>query len=231
MSDQRDRIVAPRPARTAALTAGQRPRRAGRGRALTASGLPAALAIGGLLPIGAGGSVTQQAARPPSSVLCQGYAKCNGRGYSSHGYGARGWRSYWRMSAGNQCTNYAAFVESTVFHASTPGYLLGNGGQWASTARAHGVTVNRIPAVGAVAEWDGGAPGIGPMRSRSAPPGMIPLVGDWDGDGRDGIGYYDPRNGTFHLRDSPSAGRASYTFKFGPRGMIPLAGNWSGARG
>jgi surface antigen len=136
--------------------------RAGSGTALTARGLPALLAIG-LLPIGAGGPVTLQAAHPPSSVLCQGYSQCNARGYSSHSYGARGWRSYWRMSAGNECTNYAAFVESTVYHARTPGYLLGNGGQWASTARAHGVTVNRTPAVGAVAEWDGGAPGMGPV--------------------------------------------------------------------
>jgi surface antigen len=163
LSDQRDRIEEPRPARKTVLAAGRRAWQAGSGRALTARGLPAVLAIGGFLPIGAGGSITQQAARPPSSVLCQGYAPCNARGFSSHGYGARGGRSYWRMSAGNQCTNYAAFVESTVFHAHTPGYLLGNGGQWASTARAHGVTVNRIPAVGAVAEWDGGAPGIGPM--------------------------------------------------------------------
>ena len=107
MSDQRDRIEESRPARTTVRAAGRRAWRAGSGRALAAGGLPAVLAIGGLLPIGAG-SVSQQAARAPSSVMCQGYAGCNARGLSSHGYGARGSRSYWRMSAGNQCTNYSS---------------------------------------------------------------------------------------------------------------------------
>ncbi len=45
--------------------------------------------------------------------------------------------------------------------APVPGYLLGNAGQWQASAAAHGVTVNQVPSVGAVAEWDGGAYGIG----------------------------------------------------------------------
>ena len=68
---------------------------------------------------------------------------------------------FWRMYAGNNCTNYAAYAESTAFGAPAPSYLLGNAGQWAASAAAHGVPVNGTPAVGAVAEWDGGAPGMG----------------------------------------------------------------------
>jgi surface antigen len=48
-----------------------------------------------------------------------------------------------------------------VYHVATPRFLLGNGGQWAYTARAHGVLVNHTPSVGAVAEWNGGTAGLG----------------------------------------------------------------------
>jgi hypothetical protein len=65
------------------------------------------------------------------------------------------------MTPGNQCTNYAAFVEATVYHVKEPSFLLGDGGQWAATAAAHGIVVNGRPSVGAVAEWNAGAPGIG----------------------------------------------------------------------
>jgi surface antigen len=98
----------------------------------------------------------------PSRTLCTGWTACTHRGYPSYKYQAQGARSYWRMTAGDQCTNYAAYVESTVYHVRRPRYLLGNGGQWAASASAHGVLVNHTPSVGAVAEWVGGAFGIGP---------------------------------------------------------------------
>jgi surface antigen len=66
------------------------------------------------------------------------------------------------MIAGNECTNYVAYVEHRVFRARTPRYLLGDAGQWAATARAHGVRVNHTPTVGSVAEWNGGTHGMGP---------------------------------------------------------------------
>jgi surface antigen len=65
------------------------------------------------------------------------------------------------MYAGNNCTNYVAYVESTVFGVRTPSYLLGNAGQWAATAAAHGVPVDQTPAVGAVAVWYGGTASMG----------------------------------------------------------------------
>jgi surface antigen len=66
------------------------------------------------------------------------------------------------MDAGNQCTNYAAYVESTVYRVARPNYNLGNGGDWATNARNHGVLVNAIPSVGSVAEWNAGDYGMGP---------------------------------------------------------------------
>src|SRR4051794_34710002 len=36
--------------------------------------------------------------------------------------------------------------------------------------------------------------------------GWLPVVGDWDGDGVDGVGVVDPSTGMWHLRNHPSAG-------------------------
>ena len=135
-----------------------------RTRAIAASGLPAVLTVGGLIPILTNGATPALSpSYQPSTVVCSGWRHCDARGLNSYGYAARAWRSYWRMSPGDQCTNYAAYVESAVYHVREPRFLLGNGGQWAGTAAAHGVLVNHRPSVGAVAEWNGGTFGIGPV--------------------------------------------------------------------
>jgi surface antigen len=127
--------------------------------------VPAALAAGLALlatagPAAAAGPAVSQVA---SSVLCTGWTGCAGSGYASYAYSSQGYRSYWNMSAGDECTNYVAYVESQIFGAPAPGYLLGNGGQWAASAAAHGVLVDDVPSVGAVAEWNGGSYGMGPL--------------------------------------------------------------------
>jgi surface antigen len=295
-------------------------------RLLTLAGLPLMAIAGVAIPFVISHAHAEHADALPSRTLCTGWARCSRHGYPSYHYQSRGWRSYWRMSAGDECTNYAAYVESVVYHVRTPGYLLGNGGQWAATAAAHGVLVNHTPSVGAVAEWDGGAFGIGPMGhvavveavgrhdsyilisqqhigaerddydwtkirahypadewqewpsnfihfriprradigyfnartglaslrfsqtpgpanakrriSRGVPGGrspgqtlrggIIPLVGDWRGTGRDNLGYYNPRYGTFHLFGVSRSRHPNRVFKFGPAHMIPLVGDWTG---
>jgi surface antigen len=117
---------------------------------------------GGVLALGGASPALAGPAAAGSTVICAGWAACDAKGDSSHGYGAHEGTMYWRMFAGNNCTNYTAYAESTAFGAPQPSYLLGNAGQWAASAAAHGVPVNNVPAVGAVAEWDGGAPGMGP---------------------------------------------------------------------
>jgi hypothetical protein len=58
---------------------------------------------------------------------------------------------------------------------------------------------------------------------------MIPIAGNWSGKGRhDGVGYYNPWAGTFHLRNRASKGPANVVIRFGPRYMVPLAGDWFG---
>ena len=66
--------------------------------------------------------------------------------------------------------------------------------------------------------------------------GMLPLAGDWDGSGKDGIGLYSPFTSTFYLRETtrlqgPSdKGYADAMLNYGVPGMgfLPIAGDWNG---
>jgi hypothetical protein len=100
-------------------------------------------------------------ARATGTRVCDGYAACTAAGFPSHDYAGHAESSYWLMSAGDQCTNYAAYVEQTEYGVAAPRYILGDGGEWAITAGEHGVAVDHTPTVGAVAEWDDGTAGIG----------------------------------------------------------------------
>jgi hypothetical protein len=59
---------------------------------------------------------------------------------------------------------------------------------------------------------------------------LVPLTGDWDGDGDDTAGVFDPATSTFFLRNSNSAGNADLTFQFGVggTGYTPIVGDWNG---
>ncbi len=107
-------------------------------------------------------AVTSPTASASAWEVCSGYGACNSAGHSSHDYQAYSSNSYWRMSAGDECTNYVAFVESAVYKVPEPSYVLGDAVDWPGNAAAHGVQVNGIPSAGAVAEWDGDASGMGP---------------------------------------------------------------------
>ncbi|MBN2474337.1 MAG: cadherin-like domain-containing protein, partial [Pirellulales bacterium] len=60
--------------------------------------------------------------------------------------------------------------------------------------------------------------------------GFIPLTGDWDGDGVDTVGLYDPRSSAFMLRNENSAGFANGHFLYGAAGAgwLPIVGDWNG---
>ncbi|WP_214323718.1 GH25 family lysozyme [Nonomuraea sediminis] len=57
---------------------------------------------------------------------------------------------------------------------------------------------------------------------------MIPIRGDWDGDGKDTVSSFDPTTATFYLSNTPETGQASYTFRYGDPGAAPLVGDWDG---
>jgi surface antigen len=130
----------------------------------------------------------------PSITLCSGFEGCAQATFTTHGYQNFEDTSYWRMYAGNNCTNYVAFVESRQYHVATPTYSLGNGGQWAAAAAAHGIVVNAVPTVGAVAEWNGGTagmPGAGHVAIVEAvgPPGTWVIVSQQHMIGTDGYDW------------------------------------------
>jgi len=57
----------------------------------------------------------------------------------------------------------------------------------------------------------------------------VTLTGDWDGDGRDTLGLYDPRDRRFYLRNTLTAGAPDlWTVPIGPFGGIPYVGDWNG---
>jgi surface antigen len=98
-----------------------------------------------------------------STRLCNGYSACSASPYTTHGYQNASSTRYWGMDPGDECTNYAAYVESTVYGVGTPSYSLGNAGDWATNAASHGVSVNSTPTVGAVAEWNADDYGMQPV--------------------------------------------------------------------
>ncbi len=248
----RSTVIGRLPCRIAARLAARR-----RLRGLAVSGLPAVLTVGGLIPVLTDGSapLAPPSLRAPSVIECSGWARCDARGFNSYGYAAHGWRSFWRMSPGDQCTNYAAYVESVVYRVREPRFLLGNGGQWASTAAAHGALVNHTPSVGAVAEWDGGTFGIGPVGHVGVVEAVGPhasyiVVSVWTRirahqaanlwqpwpshfihfrvPRRTDVGYFNPRSARFGLRYSLTAGPAGRTGHLGFHGVVPLIGDWRG---
>jgi hypothetical protein len=61
---------------------------------------------------------------------------------------------------------------------------------------------------------------------------LVPLAGDWDGDGRDTVGAYDPATRQFTLWSALAADALSTTTPpIGPFGAIPFVGNWDGTPG
>jgi hypothetical protein len=59
--------------------------------------------------------------------------------------------------------------------------------------------------------------------------GVLPVAGDWDGDGRDSVGVYQRADATFHLRDDEGAALEPLPFGEPGRGDVwPIAGDFDG---
>ncbi len=59
---------------------------------------------------------------------------------------------------------------------------------------------------------------------------VVPIAGDWDGDGRDTIGFYNRSNSTFQLENTHTGGPIDLSFRFGSpsKSALPVAGDWDG---
>jgi hypothetical protein len=60
----------------------------------------------------------------------------------------------------------------------------------------------------------------------------LPVSGDWDGDGIDSVGLFDPASGRFFLTDQNAAGPANRVLRVdhSDSEVLPLAGDWDGDR-
>jgi surface antigen len=99
-------------------------------------------------------------ASPAAGPLCEGWSGCSVSPYTTHNYQNVMSSSYWGMDTGTDCTNYVAFVESSLYGVTTPDFHLGAAKDWATNAEEHGVTVNQSPTVGSVAQWNADPPHI-----------------------------------------------------------------------
>ena len=86
-----------------------------------------------------------------SAYLCMGYQACRDAGMGNAGYAANNKTMYWRMYAGHNCTNYAAY---RMVKSGLPNERPWSGG---GNATYWGSSMSRItdgaPRVGAVAWW------------------------------------------------------------------------------
>jgi surface antigen len=105
--------------------------------------------------------VMSAVARADGLELCAGYSGCSRGAFTTNGYQNAAGQSWWRMYAGINCTNYAAYVESQLYGVPEPALLLGDAYQWAANAASAGIPVNQTPTVGSVAVWAADAPGMG----------------------------------------------------------------------
>jgi surface antigen len=104
--------------------------------------------------------------------LCEGFSACSVAPYTTHNFQNEYKPSYWGMppdqdtapsGAWANCTNYVAFVESTVYGVPTPKHALPiNATDWATGARDNSLTVNQTPTVGSVAQWYANDHDVGP---------------------------------------------------------------------
>ena len=66
-------------------------------------------------------------------------------------------------------------------------------------------------------------------------PDLVPIAGDWTGNGTTEVGLYDPSTATFFLDYTNSAGPAGAQFSFGwvpaagKPALVPIAGDWTGS--
>ena len=70
------------------------------------------------------------------------------------------------------------------------------------------------------------SPGFSIAMRRTGRSGATPLVGDWDGDGDDDLGWW--RKGRVALRMSSPTGSWVQRFRYGTAGDVPVVGDWDG---
>lgn len=86
------------------------------------------------------------------TVICTGKTKSEVAKCDTSGYADVMHQMHWRMYAGHNCTNYAAWRMKKA-GVPEPKILMGNARDWHTNAKKLGYVVDNRPAVGAIAQW------------------------------------------------------------------------------
>jgi surface antigen len=115
--------------------------------------------------IGVGAPVRPAAAGEGMEILCSqaGYGCLEGTGYR----GQSVWGANYFVT-GHNCTSYVSFMLSQA-GASQPWRPMGNANQWDDNGAGR-TTIDDVPAIGAVAQWEGGT------RLAPGPAGHVAMV-------------------------------------------------------
>jgi surface antigen len=121
-----------------------------------------------------------------STVLCTGYVGCAQLGMSDAGYSRASGTMWWRMYAGHNCTNYAAYRMVQSGLANTRPWSGGGNARYWGTANAD--ITDDVPAVGAIAWWGayvkpaGAAGHVAYVEQVVSPDEIVVSQDSWGGD-------------------------------------------------
>ena len=114
-------------------------------------GLVAAPVSGAPAPVAEPRKAPSQTVFARSSYLCMGYAACRAAGMGNAGYAQASDKMYWRMYAGHNCTNYAAYrMVRSGLPDERPWSGGGNATYWGTSMPK---ITDDVPRVGSVAWW------------------------------------------------------------------------------
>lgn len=132
--------------------------------------------------------------------------------------------------------NSAAPASTNIFGFAVPSSWIPIAGDWSGTGRDTIGLYNPLGAHFYLASDNSSAPAkvisFG-FESSNLPTTWVPVAGDWDGDGKDTVGLYDPANAHFYLINQNSS-MPGAVISFGYEGLpqpvpwTPLVGDWTG---
>ena len=150
-----------------------------------------------------------------STTLCKGYEGCADYGMSSHGYNTANKNMYWRMYAGHNCTNYAAYmmVKAGMSNVRPWTNATGNAAGWGVGLKSK---TNSTPGIGSIAWWKAGTGHVAYVEAVISPTEIIISEDSWGGDfywrviNKSSGGW---PNGFIHLKDKSKSSVPAYRAK------------------
>lgn len=102
----------------------------------------------------AGLMMAAPSAQAASYQDCRGFSACSAKGLGSAGFNKVYTQSFWRATAGHNCTNYVAYRLTHNGRMTSIREGTGSAWKWGVTARTQGVPVAQLPKLGDVAWWN-----------------------------------------------------------------------------